>query len=173
MTFPTIDFDDSPFKPEPPEIPPEMQALLALLRESALFSSLDDEELAAVARCVVESTVPAGTVVIEQGKTGENLYLVASGRLKIEKQAEGRRLMLGELVEGGTFGEMSLIHAVPTSATVTAVEDSRLLAIGRLDLDVLLNWNPILAAKMWRSFTEILAIKLREMNERMVERFGA
>ena len=111
--------------------------------------------------------------MIKEGATGENLYLVRSGKLKVEKDAGGRRLQLGELIPGSAFGEMSLIHAAPTSATVTALDDSRLLAIGRLDLDVLLNWNPILASKMWRSFTQLLATRLRDMNESMVERFGA
>lgn len=146
---------------------------LKVLRDSALFSSLDDTELEAVARCVVDVSVPAGGVVIREGAPGENLYLVRSGLLKVEKDADGRRLELGELGPGSAFGEMSLIHAAPTSATVTAVDEARLLAIGRLDLDVLLNWNPILASKMWRSFTQLLATRLRDMNERMVDRFGA
>jgi CRP/FNR family cyclic AMP-dependent transcriptional regulator len=146
---------------------------LKVLRDSALFGGLDDTELEAVARTVVDVAVPAGGVVIHEGAPGENLYLVRSGRLKVEKDADGRRLLLGELGPGSAFGEMSLIHSVPTSATVTAVDESRLLAIGRLDLDVLLNWNPILASKMWRSFTQLLATRLRDMNERMVDRFGA
>jgi CRP/FNR family transcriptional regulator len=145
---------------------------LKVLRESALFKSLDDDELDAVARCIVDVNVPAGAVVIHEGTPGENLYIVRSGRLKVEKEVDGKRLVLGELSPGTAFGEMSLIATVPTSATVSAVDDSRLLAIGRLDLNVLLNWNPILAAKMWRSFTEMLAMRLRDMNDRMLARYG-
>ena len=81
-------------------------------------------------------------------------------------------MILAELEPGKAVGEMSLIDSYPTSATVIAVEESDLIAVGRLDLNVLLNWNPILAAKMWRSFTRMLSERLRGMNEQMLERFG-
>src|SRR5687768_6642063 len=87
---------------------------LKVLRESALFKSLDDDELEAVARCIVDVSVPAGSVVIHEGKPGENLYIVRSGRLKVEKEVDGKRLVLGELAPGTAFGEMSLITTVPT-----------------------------------------------------------
>ena len=145
---------------------------LEILRTAPFFKDLDASELDAVAQCVAPVRVRAGQVVIHEGAAGESLYIVQSGRLRIEKMAGGRRLDLGELGPGAAFGEMSLIDSVPTSATVTAADDSDLLGIGRLDLNVLLNWNPILAAKMWRSFTLMLSLRLRDMNDRMLSRYG-
>ena len=141
---------------------------IAILRDTPFFKSLDDTELDAVAKCVVERTYGGGSLVIQEGAPGDALYLVRKGKVRVEKEAAGKRLTLAELGPGQAFGEMSLVSSFPTSASVTALEDSELLAIGRLDLNVLLNWNPILAAKMWRSFTEMLSVRLRDMNERML-----
>jgi CRP/FNR family cyclic AMP-dependent transcriptional regulator len=145
---------------------------VGILRETPLFKSLDDEELAAVAKCIRAESFDANAVVIKEETPGESLFVVSSGKLRVEKQDGDTSLVLAELGPGTAFGEMSLISSFPTSATVVAVEKSELMSIGRLDLNVLLSWNPILAAKMWRSFTEMLSNRLRDMNERMLRRFG-
>jgi CRP-like cAMP-binding protein len=88
----------------------------------------------------------------------------------VEKTLGERRIRLAELGPGAAFGEMSLIDNIPTSATVTAVAPVQLLLISRLDLNVLLNWDTVLAAKMWRSFTEMLCHRLRSTNEKLSER---
>ncbi len=143
------------------------------IKQTPFFESLDPHELEAVARCVVESSFAAGDQVIEEGTPGECLYMVKSGKLKVEKKSKGKTLQLAELGPGAAFGEMSQLDTVPTSATVTAVEGSSLLEISRMDLNVLLNWDTILAAKMWRSFTLLLSERLRDMNDRMLDRYGA
>ena len=143
-----------------------------ILRATPFFSGLDSDELDAVARCIVPETHRKGDVIIRESQPGERLYLVRSGRVRVEKAQGGKQMKLAELGEGAAFGEMSLIDSVPTSATVTAVEDAELLSIGRLDLNVLLTWNPILAAKMWRAFTLVLSTRVRDMNDRMLAKFG-
>lgn len=145
---------------------------IAVLKETALFEALDPEELEAVAKCVVERIYNAGETVIQEATPGEALFLVKSGKLRVEKQAGGKKVVLADPGPGKTVGEMALIDSYPTSAAVLAAEDSILIAVGRLDLNVLLTWNPILAAKMWRSFTQMLSERLRSTNEQMLERYG-
>ncbi len=145
---------------------------LEILKSTALFRELDQEELEAVAKCVEDCHYEAGETVIQEAMPGESLYLVKSGKVRVEKEAGGRKIVLAELGPGKAVGEMALIDSFPTSASVVVVESSDLMILGRLDLNVLLTWNPILAAKMWRSFTEMLSERLRLMNDRMLERYG-
>ena len=141
---------------------------IAMLKETPFFSTLDEAELDAVAKCVVATRHGAGQVIIEEGALGECLYLVRSGSVRVEKERNGKKIRLADLGAGATFGEMSLIDSAPTSATVTALEVSELLQIGRLDLNVLLNWNPILASKMWRAFSRMFSERVRDMNDRLL-----
>ena len=143
---------------------------LKALRRVPLFATLDDEQLLSVARCVVSSSARKGDEVVVQGVPGEALHVVRSGRATVERLSGGRRTVVAELGEGDAFGEMSLLDTSPTSASVIAQEPTELLSIGRLDLEVLLNWDTVLAAKMWRSFALQLARSLREANERLSDR---
>ena len=142
--------------------------VLELLRATELFSKLSDDELDQVAKCEDERTAAAGEMLIREGQPGTSLYIVRSGRVAVEKGVGDDRARLAELGSGAIFGEMSLIDNFPTSAAVTTLEASSFLVISRLDLNVLLNWNTVLAAKMWRSFTEMLCYRLRNMNEKLV-----
>lgn len=141
---------------------------MTMLKDTPFFATLDEAELDAVAKCVVATSHAPGEVIINEGALGECLFLVRSGSVRVEKDRQGKRIRLADLGVGATFGEMSLIDSAPTSATVTAIEPSELLQIGRLDLNVLLNWNPILAAKMWRAFSRMFSERVRDMNERLL-----
>lgn len=144
-----------------------------LLQGTDIFAKLSPSELAAVARCVVERDAKAGEVLIREGEPGDSLFLIRAGAVVVEKAVAGERtVVLAQLSAGAVFGEMSLIDNFPTSAMVRAVEDSSFLLIGRLDLNVLLTWDTVLASKMWRSFTEMLCYRVRASNERLLERFG-
>jgi CRP/FNR family cyclic AMP-dependent transcriptional regulator len=146
--------------------------MLAILKGTALFQELEADELEAVAKCMVDRRFEAGETVIEERTPGEALFLVKSGKVRVEKHAGRKKMVLAELGPGKAVGEMSLIDSYPTSASVIAIEASDVLALGRLDLNVLLSWNPILASKMWRSFTQMLSERLRKMNDQMLERYG-
>ena len=147
----------------------ERSEIMRILKGTEFFHDLDAEELDAVSKCVSEESFKAGDIIIEENKPGENLYLIRKGKVVVEKKTKEGSARLATLVPGQCFGDMSLIDDSPTSATVKAIEDSELLAIGRIDLNVLLNWNTNLAAKMWRAFTKILNHRIRGMNEKLIE----
>ena len=64
--------------------------------------------------------LPAGTVIFEEGSTGEEMFGVISGRVEL-RMANGHSFSLGP---DDTFGEMAMVDASPRSATAVAVEDS-------------------------------------------------
>jgi hypothetical protein len=101
---------------------------IALLRRSPLFRPLPAPQLEAVARRTSWVTVPAGAVVIREGEVGDRFYVLAAGAVRIER--EGRHLRdIGNAGEG--FGEIALLRGVPRTATVSAIEETVLLAIDR------------------------------------------
>lgn len=101
---------------------------IALLRLASIFAALPAPPLEAVARRSTWLTVPAGTEIITQGDHGDRFYVMASGRVKVEQD----RFLLRELSsEGDGFGEIALLHDVRRTATVTALEETELLAVDR------------------------------------------
>jgi CRP-like cAMP-binding protein len=94
-----------------------------------VFASLSVAATEYLARNVKVVAVPASTVLIRQGETGDRFYLVASGQFKVAR--DGRHLATQG--PGGSFGEMALLRDIPRQATVTASEDSTVYSFERRD----------------------------------------
>jgi MFS family permease len=71
---------------------------------------------------------PADSVLVHEGETGEDFYVVRSGRLEVS-HAGGA--VLRELGPGDWFGEVALLRQVPRTASVRATTDVELVTIGR------------------------------------------
>jgi CRP-like cAMP-binding protein len=103
--------------------------------------------------------VPRGQVVFSEGDSARVLYAVKRGRVQVSIDGQ----VVEEIVEGGVFGEMSLIDERSRSATATAVDDTELVPVDREQFDRIVQLNPFLA----RSFMRLLADRLSAMNERL------
>src|SRR5215217_7973760 len=106
-----------------------------LLKGVDLFSALDDQQLDTIAQMIIEKTYrKADIILMEDDDSSQSLFIIAKGEVKVVLTAEdGREAILASLKEGDFFGEMSLLDGEPRSATVRAVEESRLLTIRRED----------------------------------------
>jgi MFS family permease len=102
---------------------------LQLLRGADLFASLDAPTLEQLARRLTEVRVATGEVLLREGQPSDRFYLVESGLLTVSRQ--GRTLR--EEGPGEYVGEIGLLRDVPRTATVSALEDTVLLALARED----------------------------------------
>jgi hypothetical protein len=100
---------------------------LELLRAIPLFAPLPAPVLERLAASAVETDVPAGVVVVEQGAPGDRFYVLVSGRAAVE--IDGRPE--AELGPGNFFGEIALLRDVPRTATVRALEPLELYSLER------------------------------------------
>ena len=65
------------------------------------------------------------TVIIHEGSTSQDVYLVKSGRVEIVKNSKtGSKQVLATLGPNEIFGEMALIEHRPRSASAVAVMDT-------------------------------------------------
>jgi CRP/FNR family cyclic AMP-dependent transcriptional regulator len=78
-----------------------------------------------------ELRIPKGAVLFRQGDPGDDMFVVAQGRIRLTIGRGGHETEVNVLGPGEFFGELSLLTGEPRSATATAVDDSTLLAIGR------------------------------------------
>jgi CRP/FNR family cyclic AMP-dependent transcriptional regulator len=78
-----------------------------------------------------ELHVPKGTVIFRQGDPGNEMFVIAAGRVRLTLGEAALEKELTVLGPGEFFGELSLLSDAPRTATATTVEDSTLLVIGR------------------------------------------
>jgi CRP-like cAMP-binding protein len=78
-----------------------------------------------------EVKVSKGEVIFRQGDPGNEMFVVAQGRVRLTIGTEGYEKEVGVVGPGEFFGELSLLRDTPRTATAEALEDATLLAIGR------------------------------------------
>jgi len=126
------------------------------LKSIDLFRGLPGEELAQVAEIAEEVPVGSGDLVFSEGEAGDALYIVVEGRVLVHKGEKH----LAELGERECFGEMSVLDSEPRSASVSAINESLLLKIGREDFKDILSERPEIALGIMK----VLSRRLRESN---------
>ncbi len=102
---------------------------IELLRGSSIFAPLPLPTLTQLAGRLEPLDVEAGTEVVREGEPGDRFYLIDGGALEARVGGTLRR----RLERGDSFGEIALLRDTPRTATVVAVEASRLLALDRDD----------------------------------------
>jgi MFS family permease len=102
-------------------------AHVALLRGLDAFAPLDTVAIERLARALEPTSASAGTVLIRRGDVGDRYYIIETGSVMVEADGQSSRT----LGPGDGFGEIALLLDIPRTATVTAVTDVTLLALGR------------------------------------------
>lgn len=127
----------------------EMMNRVLLLRDVPLFDAIAADQLLPLAQVARRRSVPADTVIFEEGQPGFELFLVLEGRVAIE--TDGRTV--AELGRRECFGEMAILDDGPRSARARSIEDTELLLIHRDDFDNMLDIAPGLSRGVIRVLT--------------------
>ena len=102
-------------------------------------------------------TYPAGTVILEEGSTGDLMFVVIDG--SIELSLHGRAI--SELSAGDILGEMALLRSDVRSATAMAKSDCVLAPIDLHSFKSLIQHTPDFALHVMN----VLAERLRRVTE--------
>jgi CRP-like cAMP-binding protein len=140
-----------------------------LLQTSPLFKPFSrDERRDLVARFRLRE-LPADHAVITEGEPGDGLFIVLVGQLDVLQTmatshrkgaaGDGLAVLLGTLVPGDVFGEMSLLGDTGAVATVRTRARAWVLLLPRADFKLIAEQHPHLRAQL-----EELAAARREHN---------
>jgi len=136
---------------------PVSQMTLEALRSVPLFASLDDSAATELRNLLSDKVVPRNTRLFRQGDTGDAMYLIESGRVRISiRDDDKQELTLAELAQGDFFGEMSIIDGRQRSADAQVIEDARLAILSRDAFLSFVRTNPDVALEMLSALTDRL-----------------
>lgn len=103
---------------------------MRFIKQSLPFARISHERLQWLANHVEEMTIPAGTIIFNQGEIGDKCYLIRSGEIEIiTKDEHDHEHPLALLKPPVLFGEATLITRTPRNATAKAIEKSDLLIL--------------------------------------------
>jgi CRP-like cAMP-binding protein len=132
------------------------------VRKAPLFSALDDVAAAALRASMTPVKVSKGNTLFKEGDSGDRLYVVVDGKLKLgTASADGRENLLLILGPGDMFGELSLFDPGPRTSTATAVTDAKLLSLSHEQVTGLITQHP----RVGLDLLGRLAQRLRRTND--------
>jgi CRP-like cAMP-binding protein len=126
-----------------------------LLARVPLFSRLDARAIEHVETLVDEVDVAAGTVLMTEGRTGQEFFVILAGTIEVTQHGSP----VNTLGPGDFLGEIALLDDGPRTATATAVTDSRLLVLAHREFHSLLDHAEVRAAVM-----QALAERVRSLD---------
>jgi CRP-like cAMP-binding protein len=97
----------------------------ARLKDLPFFSSMSEQDLAAVAQQTDVISVAAGSVLAREGDLGEQFFVIESGRAEVTRGGAP----VAKLGAGDFFGEIALIREERRTATVTATSPMVLIVM--------------------------------------------
>jgi CRP/FNR family cyclic AMP-dependent transcriptional regulator len=128
------------------------QTKIDLLKRVPLFKDCTRAELEAVSRVATELRLPAGRVLMRQGKPGRELFVLVEGEVTVERN--GATIAVRRA--GDFLGELALVTGRPRTATVTAATDLQVLVLDQISFDRLLRDVPTIAVKVIKTVGERL-----------------
>ena len=136
----------------------------ALLQTIPLFAGFSDAQLEQIARIAVLRQVPRHKTIVFVGAETDCLFVIVTGSAKVlNRDVDGREVILSILEAGECFGEMGLIDGSPRSADVVTNEPCDLLIISKTDFMRVLSENVDLCLNIMKS----LVLRLREANHKI------
>lgn len=149
----------------------------------AIFAEMPEKDLQKVKGIFTTTEVDRGEKIINEGDTGDEMFILVSGRVRITKSMiiQGMSLPLQELqdtrkvlatLDGNLcplFGEMALIDRDTRSATVETLEPSKFLVTNRDRFFAFVKNEPVIGCHLLTALSKRLAATVRKNNSELVK----
>ena len=135
-----------------------------VLRQSLIFSGLNEGELAELAGLAISRSFRPGEFVLWDGDAPDWFYMVAEGRVKVLKHSSlGKEFIIAFFGPGEMFGEVAVFENKPYPASVQAAAETKVLGIRRQDFLSFLAHRPEVALRI----INVLGGRLRDAQGRL------
>lgn len=139
---------------------------IIFLKGVPFFQGMTIDQLKVLASVCEEEMFEEDTRIFNEGDPGGALYVVVNGRVGIEREKrKGSFARVATIEAHSYFGETSLFHGSPRTASAIAIQDTLTLRLRREPLIALARQHPDLSLEL----INVLSERLREANDRIAE----
>lgn len=133
-----------------------------VLQNIYLFKEMTPADLGKINAIATVSSYSPGDEIFLQGGEAHALYIIKFGSVRIQQHSSaGDSIDVATLGTGSHFGEMAFVDGEKRSATVTVVENTEIVALDFSQLREVLDANPLMAVKFYKSLCHFLCGRLR------------
>jgi SulP family sulfate permease len=133
-----------------------------------LLNGIDKEGLELLRGCAEPRAFTVGETIFRMGDSGDELFLIRKGVVRIVLQLEGgRRYNLTAFGSGDFFGDMAFLDNDPRSADAIAVGPVEVFVISRVRFDEVVKEHPYVGVRVFALLSKALAVRLRYANNEL------
>jgi CRP-like cAMP-binding protein len=136
---------------------------VGLLKSIPIFSQLTSKEVLELDELLHERVYEKDEIVFEEGDIGHGIYIVVSGKLKVNLSHESLKTLILEIGPGDLLGELTLFEEAPRTATVAAVERTVMVALFQAEFSSLLSKNKSIGVKVLSEIARVLIRRARQI----------
>jgi CRP-like cAMP-binding protein len=136
-------------------------AFIEHLQQVPMFAACSKRDLQLVARRAEDVRVPAGKVLVNEGETGHEFFVILDGTARVTRH--GKRV--ATIGAGNAFGELALLDRAPRNATVIAETPMELVVLGQREFAGIIDEVPGFARKLLAG----MAARLRDADAKAVQ----
>ncbi len=149
-----------------PVTPVDNQEILAKV---SLFAEIKDnpEAFAVLYMLMHVQHYQAGDVIIQEGDSGSDFFILADGSAGVYKKTQDGDLYKVAILTGhmgAFFGEGGLLEADTRTATIRAESECRCLVLSKSDFEEFCNFNPQWALPILKRVAKAIHNRLKNMN---------
>lgn len=136
------------------------------LTDIRLLSELSDDEVEVVAKSCRWKTYGSGEQIIDQHSDSRDIFFIVDGRVRVVNYSlSGREITFDDLEPGSHFGELAAIDGLPRSASVMALNETRIASLPADQFRNIILQHPTIALKLMKH----LAYLVRTSTSRIME----
>jgi CRP-like cAMP-binding protein len=141
-----------------------------ILKKSPLAKEMTDDEVRVLADLIDVRTLEEGEVLLPEGSTDRNLYVVVSGVIEVAKcDQEGKWTVLHILGPEDLVGELSFMDDEPRYAALRAGAKTTVFSLSRGRFELLLHAHPLVVYKTMRAIMRTVHAIQRRLSMQMIE----
>jgi CRP-like cAMP-binding protein len=106
-----------------------------------------------------------GEVIVRQGETGNCMFVIQDGEVEAVAEADGKELKLRTLGPNEFFGEMALFEKETRTATIRAIQPTRVLTIDKKNFLGGIHEDPSLAFRVVKTMSH----RIRDLTDRLAK----
>lgn len=140
-----------------------------IIKNSSIFSSLNDDELGELATFSIERSFKPNEFIFWDGDAPDWFYIVAEGKVKVLKHSSlGKEFIIAFFGPGEMFGEVAVFENKPYPASAQAVAETKVVGIKTDEFLSFLTNRPQVALKV----INVLGGRLRDAQSRLRDLAG-
>lgn len=134
-----------------------------MLRGLDVFHDLSFREALKVDELLHERVYEKGEIIFEEGDTGHGVFVVVTGKVRVDQTHEMLKNAVLEFGPGEMFGELELFEEAPRLVTVVAVERTVMVALFLAEFSSLLTKDRRIGVKLLTRLFGTMSRRVRRL----------